>query len=272
MVFSDRFLQLSNRIADAVQDRIRCLVGTPCASDTLYIGADGTPTKYIDDVAEQAILDVLIAEGISLRVISEECGERNIGSSPEFTVIIDPIDGTYNACTGIPFYSLSLAFRYTNEDEVCFGYVNNLATGDIFYAHRGCGAFLNGEGIRISDKQQLREFCVSVYGSASHEKEAQMLCKNVRRIRTMGSVALELCYVAAGKFDALVDMRGSLRLTDVAAGKLIIEEAGATITDGYGAPLKLGDNLVNQKVYMVASNGHMHKEFLKLLAGSSYEG
>jgi myo-inositol-1(or 4)-monophosphatase len=110
-----------------------------------------------------------------------------------------------------------------------------------------------------------------VYGYRSHVEETTTLCKKVRRIRILGSVALELCYVAAGKLDTFVDVRGSLRLTDIAAGKLIIEEAGGTVTDGNGESLKLVDSIVNE-VYMVASNGCAHSELLNLLAGKVHEG
>ena len=262
------FLELSNRIADAVYERIKDVVGTFNANDMVYMGADGTPTKMIDDISEKVILELLEKEGRSFRVLSEECGEKVIGELPEYTIIIDPIDGTYNASFGIPFYSISLAISTKGPQDVCFGYVKNLATGDVFYAEKGKGAFLNTERIQISNKAEVNKFCISIYGYRPHIRETAILCKNVRRVRVLGSVALELCYVAAGKFDAFVDVRGSLRLTDVAAGKLIVEEAGGKVTDGFGAPLKLEDNIMN-KVYMVASNGHAHGKILELSKGGS---
>ncbi|MBN2110887.1 MAG: bifunctional fructose-bisphosphatase/inositol-phosphate phosphatase [Methanosarcinaceae archaeon] len=260
------FLDLSNRIAGAVYERIKDIAGTSNANDVMYMGADGTPTRVIDDMSERAILEILENERRSFRILSEECGEKIIGGIPECTIIIDPIDGTYNASFGIPFYSISLAFTTKSPGEVCFGYVKNLATGDVFHAEKGKGAFLNTERIQISSKAEISRFCISVYGYRPHIEETAELCRNVRRVRVLGSVALELCYVAAGKFDAFVDVRGSLRLTDVAAGKLIVEEAGGKVTDGSGAPLELEDNILN-KVYMVASNGHAHETILKLSKG-----
>jgi myo-inositol-1(or 4)-monophosphatase len=88
--------------------------------------------------------------------------------------------------------------------------------------------------------------------------------KNVRRVRLLGSVALELCYVASGKLDALVDIRGALRVTDVAAGQLILKEAGGLVTDRKGNSLTLPDNVIS-RIEMVASNGHVHEKLLKLL-------
>ncbi|WP_406657072.1 bifunctional fructose-bisphosphatase/inositol-phosphate phosphatase [Methanolobus sp. ZRKC2] len=262
------FLDLSNRIADAVHERIKNVVGTFNANDIVYMGADGTPTKMIDDISEKVILEILEKEGRPFRILSEECGEKIIGDLPKYTIIVDPIDGTYNASFGIPFYSISLAITTNGPQDVCFGYVKNLATGDVFYAEKGKGAFLNTERIQISSKVEINRFCISAYGYRPHIEETATLLKNVRRVRVLGSVALELCYVAAGKFDAFVDVRGSLRLTDVAAGKLIVEEAGGKVTDGSGAPLKLEDNILN-KVYMVASNDHAHETILKLSKGDS---
>ncbi len=265
------FLALCDRIADAANNAIKDIVGTFDANNTLYTGADGTPTKLIDDLSEKAIFELLEKEGLSLRILSEEFGERIIGESPEYTVIIDPLDGTYNAVSGIPFYSVSIAFVRENVNDACFGYVKNLASGDTFFAQKGGGAYLNGKHLKTSDKSDINKYCISVYGYRPHVEETTTLCRKVRRIRILGSVALELCYVAAGKLDTFIDVRGSLRLTDIAAGKLIIEEAGGIVTDGNGEGLKLVDSIVN-KVYMVASNGCAHSDLLELLKGREHEG
>jgi len=264
------FLALCDRIADAANDAIRNVVGTFDANNTLYTGADGTPTKLIDDISEKAIFEQLEKEGLSFRILSEECGERIIGKSPEYTLIIDPLDGTYNAASGIPFYSISIAFIRENVNDACFGYVKNLASGDTFFAQKGKGAFLNGKSLKPSDKPDINKYCISVYGYRPHVEETTTLCRKVRRIRILGSVALELCYVAAGKLDTFIDVRGSLRLTDIAAGKLIIEESGGIVTDGNGESLKLIYTIVN-KVYMVASNGCAHSDLLELLKGREHE-
>jgi myo-inositol-1(or 4)-monophosphatase len=107
------------------------------------------------------------------------------------------------------------------------------------------------------------EFCVSVYGYHPHVTKTTNLCQAVRRIRILGCVSLELCYVASGKLDAFVDVRGSLRLTDVAAGKLIVEEAGGKVSDEKGCKLILQDNVVN-RVHMVATNGLLHQQILNI--------
>ncbi len=256
----------SERIADAVHDTIKGLIGTPEAGRILYTGADGTPTKLIDHVSEKAIFDLIEKERCPFRIISEEAGEKITGSSPEHTILIDPVDGTYNACSGIPFYSVSVAIATKDPDNILFGYVRDLATGDTFRAAVGEGAYLNGERIRPSGTRDISSFCISVYGHRSDTEDAASLSKSVRRIRSLGSVALELCYVASGRIDAFADLRGTMRVTDVAAAKLIVEEAGGMITDGYGDSLKLEDQLMN-RVKVIASNGHAHDGILKLQQG-----
>ena len=270
----NEFLELSERIAKAVHVSVRGIVGTDEAGKILYIGADGTPTKLIDDVSEKAIFEVLGKEDSPFRIISEEAGEKIVGHSPELpdlTLIIDPIDGTYNAVQGIPFYSISLAIASTDLNDIIFGYVRNLANGDTFYAEHGKGAYFNGTKLKTSDNSDIRKFCVSVYGYRQNISAASCLSGNVRRIRSLGSVALELCYVAAGKIDAFADVRGTMRMTDIAAGKLMIEEAGGIVTDGNGYPLKLENQLLS-RVCVIASNGLAHDSILELSTGITNEG
>ena len=271
MQCTGNFLDLSERIADAVHEAIRGLVGTADAGRILYTGADGTPTKLIDDVSEKAIFDLLEKGNTPFRVISEEAGEKIVGNSPDHTIIIDPIDGTHNASLGIPFYGLSIAVTTKDLNDIRFGYVRNLATGDTFYAGEGKGAYLNGKQISPSGNSDISRFCVSIYGYRTNIENAAKLSGSVRRVRALGSVALELCYVAAGMMDAFADVRGTMRMTDIAAGKLIIEEAGGIITNGYGESLKLEDKLMSRDS-VVASNGLAHEMILKLSTGVAHEG
>ncbi|MBP1909007.1 bifunctional fructose-bisphosphatase/inositol-phosphate phosphatase [Methanolobus bombayensis] len=267
---TDNFLVLGDKIAGAVHEAIKELVGSSDAGRILYTGADGTPTKLIDDAAEKAIFKVLSEEHSSFRIISEEAGEKIIGKSPDLTLIIDPIDGTYNASVNIPFYSLSLAITSADLNDIVFGYVQNLANGDTFYAEACKGAYFNGQELRPSDNTDVRKLCVSVYGYRNNMQAAANISTHVRRTRSLGSVALDLCYVAAGKIDAFADVRGTMRITDIAAGKLILEEAGGIVTNGNGESLKLEDQLLS-RVCVIASNGLVHESILKLSAGVANE-
>ena len=260
------FLKLCREAFKATSDSIADLKGTEAASSFVRMGADGTPTSRIDLVAEDAIIEVLKDDGRSMRIISEELGELVLGDSPEFSIVLDPLDGTYNSSVDIPFYSLSLAVSSYDLSELRFGYVSNFALPEEYYANSGKGAYLNGKKIRTSHNSELKKLCVSVYGYRHNVERIRKIYSSVRRVRLLGSVALELCYVASGRLDAFVDVRGALRVTDVAAGQLILAEAGGFVTDGYGNPLRLPDN-VTARVEMVASNGLVHEKLLELLSG-----
>ncbi len=256
------FYELCNDVAEAIQKAVSGLVGKPEAGVTLRIGADGTPTERIDEVAENAALRVLEADGRSMRVVSEELGEKIIGSEPEFTFVLDPVDGTFNAVNNIPFFCVPVAIGNSDLSDIRYGYVKNLVNGDIYTAEKGKGAFCNRRKINVSSLSELSLLSVISY---SHRPHAVAINNhNVRRVRVFGCAALELCYIASGIFDAFIDMRSMLRVTDIAASKLIVEEAGGSVTDGKGMQLSTPLD-VKQRVNMVASNGAAHDKLLEIV-------
>ncbi len=261
------FYKLCDDVASAIQQAVSGLIGKPEAGEILRIGADGTPTERIDEVAENAALRVLEADGRSMRIVSEELGEKIIGSRPEFTFVLDPIDGTFNAVNNIPFFCVPIAIGSSDLSDIRYGYVKNLVNGEIYTAEKGKGAFLNtrylntGTRIHASTLSGLSQFSVISY---SHRPHAEVNNHTVRRVRVFGCAALELCYIASGIFDAFIDMRSMLRVTDIAAGKLIVEEAGGKVTDGRGEPLSTKLD-VTQRVNVVASNGSAHDKLLELV-------
>ncbi|HEY9205668.1 MAG TPA: bifunctional fructose-bisphosphatase/inositol-phosphate phosphatase [Candidatus Methanoperedens sp.] len=256
------YYELCNDVAKAIEEAVSDLVGKPEAGVTLRIGADGTPTETIDEAAENAALSVLEADGRSIRVVSEEIGEKIIGKKPEFTLVLDPIDGTFNAVNNIPFFCAPIAIAGSDLSSIRYGYVKNLINGDIYAAEKGKGAFLNKRKIHVSSRCELSEVSVLSY---SHRPHAFAINNHsVRRVRIFGCAALELCYIASGVFDAFIDMRGMLRVTDIAAGKLIVEEAGGSVTDGKGRQLFTPLD-VRQRVNILASNGSVHEKLLELV-------
>jgi myo-inositol-1(or 4)-monophosphatase len=256
------FYELCNNAAEAVEEAVSDLIGKPEAAVMLRIGADGTPTEKIDEVAENAALSVLEKDGRSIRLVSEELGEKIIGEKPEFTFVLDPVDGTFNAVNNIPFFCVPVAIGNSDLSDIRYGYVKNLVNGDIYTAEKGKGACLNGKKIHVSGLSNLSQLSVISY---SHKPHAISINNHsVRRVRVFGCAALELCYIASGIFDAFIDMRGMLRVTDIAAGKLIVEEAGGLVTDGKGMLLSTPLD-VKQRVNVVASNGHVHDKLLELV-------
>ncbi|MHC1630643.1 MAG: bifunctional fructose-bisphosphatase/inositol-phosphate phosphatase [Methanoculleaceae archaeon] len=255
------YLSIFEAAADAVQDAIRSLAGTSTGGERVAIGADGTPTLRIDRVAEDAAIDVIREGGFGGHVISEELGECRMGEDDDI-IFLDPVDGTFNAITGIPFYAVS--FGHARNGRVLEGLVRNLADGETFTARRGGGARCNGRSIHTSGTSLLEESAMSVYGRKFDPATVLHLGRKVRRFRLLGASALELCYVACGRLDGFIDLRGTLRVTDAAAGVLVTEEAGGRVTDPHGERFQfLSDVTVGQS--LVATNSMIHAKVIEYL-------
>ncbi|NYT05659.1 MAG: bifunctional fructose-bisphosphatase/inositol-phosphate phosphatase [Methanomicrobiales archaeon] len=255
------FLRICDETARRVEEGIAGLAGTPAAGAYVRMGADGTPTKKIDQVAEDIVVAYLRESGFSGTLISEECGKANLGEGAG-TLFLDPIDGTYNAVGGIPFYALSMA--YAEGGTVIRGYVRDLAHGETFYAEKERGAYRNGERIAVSKTRLLEESAMSVYGRKFNPGTVLRLGQRLRRWRLMGASALELCYVAAGRLDGFIDLRDTLRITDAAAGMLICEEAGGIVSDFDGDTILFPDEVTVGKC-LVATNGVIHRKVIEYL-------
>ncbi len=248
-------------ITGAVEDLVRDLVGTHAAAEYMGMGADGTPTQKIDRIVEDSILAYLEANPFCKTLISEEAGRRDI-EGEKGTLFLDPIDGTYNAITGIPFYALSMA--YAEEGVVQEGFVRDLGHGETFFARRGEGAFHDGRPIRVSSTAFLETSAMSIYGRKFNPTRVMQLGRKVRRWRLFGASALELCYVGCGRIDGFIDLRGTLRVTDAAAGMLVCEEAGGEVSDLDGRGIRFPDEVTVGRC-MIATNGVLHHKVIEYL-------
>lgn len=195
------------------------------------MGADGTPTKQVDDLAEQAILALLDdPAGKGIDVLSEEAGF--VDRSGDRVLVIDPIDGTTNATRGIPFYCVSIALGRRSLGDVEAGLVVNLCTSDRFEAVRGQGARLNDRPLRTRADPKK-----SVFATSGMLADDAPSARGV--LRSFGASALEMCLVASGALDGYHYPRPILRVIDVAASTLIIREAGGVVLDREGRDLEL---------------------------------
>lgn len=261
-------IETLREVASEVQKVVQPIKGTKESGEFIKMGADGMPTVKMDDVAEMAAFGVLEKSGIPMVVLSEESGVVRMGESPEYICVLDPVDGTLNAVCGIPFYSISIAIAPYRVDasmnDIELGLVMNLATGDTFEAEKGSGARFNGEKINAKD-ERLDESTLCVYMQNDTEKLSKLL--NVaKRVRSMGSVALELCHVAKGDYHGLVDRRNLLKVTDVAAGKRILEEAGGVVmADGKGNALEPGIMDLKGISIVACSSEKLYKDVAELL-------
>ena len=266
------WLQLLVSCKDNVKTHIRPLLktlGEP--QPDLGKGAGGDPMKLVDLVAEKAIVEVLQEHDVAFTLISEESGVKEFGDAPkQCYVTVDPIDGTTNLIRGLPFYASSIAI----SDEPILSRVYAALVADLFHdttytAQEGEGAYRDGERIWSSAIVSLEEAVIGLDLNTYKVKEVAPqltdLIRETKHIRHFGANALELCYVAEGLTDAFVDIRGKLRTTDVAAGFLILREAGGTITtpEGHALDVKLDPQ---QKIKFIASgNAQIHKTILGLV-------
>jgi myo-inositol-1(or 4)-monophosphatase len=255
------FLACCEEIARAVEDIVQDMASKPEGRQVVRTGAAGTPTRRIDQMAEDFIVDYITTRSLCRTLVSEECGRLDIGG-PRGTIFLDPVDGTHNALAGIPFYALSIA--YAEEGMVKQGFVRDLAHHETFTAKRGEGAFLNGGPIRVSRTALLEESAMSVYGRKFNPASVLFLGQKIRRWRLLGASALELCYVASGRLDGFIDLRATLRVTDAAAGMVVCEEAGGKVTDLEGGRIRFPDEVTVGKC-LVASNGPLHGKVIEYL-------
>lgn len=258
----NNFLSSCREIAGGILDATGGLTGTSSGGEMVGMGADGTPTKRIDAVAEEYAIGYIRDNDLCSTIVSEEAGIVRAGSGNGGTIFLDPIDGTFNAVAGIPFYAVSIA--YAIEGELRYGFVQNLASGEYFYAQNGGGAYRNDQPVTVSNNTLLEESAISVYGRKFDPSPVHELGKKIRRWRLLGASAIELCYVACGRLDGFIDIRRTLRVTDAAAGMLICHEAGGKVTDADGLPVVLIED-VTKGGNMVATNGHLHNKVLEYL-------
>jgi myo-inositol-1(or 4)-monophosphatase len=213
-----------------------------------------------DLASENAIIQLIRAAFPEHTILAEESGVT-LGTGP-YEWIIDPLDGTTNYAHHLPQFSLSIAFAL--EGDILFGLILNPVTGELFCGTQGEGAELNGRPIRVSTTKSVREsLLVTGFPYGLQSVIRPLICRFERclmaaqGVRRLGSAALDLCYVACGRFDGFWEQ--NLAPWDTAAGMLIAQEAGATISDFSNEPYRI------EKKEILATNGLIHQEMTALL-------
>ena len=257
---NEELKQLVHKTADAVSRKIKHAISTEFTKfgNTIGLGADGTVTKYVDKIAEDAALNVIKKSKTNVNILSEEIGF--IDNKAEYTFVLDPIDGTRNASRGIPFYSVSIAIGKKTISDVEYGIVKNIPTGDVFTAEKGFGAFLNKNQIgvpEIPDKEILSSLALG----KNYDKVTLKLAK-CEKVRSLGSASLEMCMVAIGGLDYYVIGREYLRVVDIAASTLILREAGGIVTNILGENLDIPFSLDIHTSVVAACNIDVVKEII----------
>jgi myo-inositol-1(or 4)-monophosphatase len=189
-------------------------------------GRGGDETTAIDQAAEEAILARI--EASAGAVVSEEVGR--VGGSGLPLVVVDPIDGSLNAKRGIPFFALSIAVAEGETmDDVVFGFVHDFGSGEEWTARRGEGAWLNGAALGVvRPKDEVEILSFEATRTSLVARDAPKVADLAHRLRIMGSLALSLCHLAAGRVDAVCSLKPA-RSVDIAAAQLLCAETGLAL-------------------------------------------
>ncbi|HEX9615602.1 MAG TPA: inositol monophosphatase family protein [Bacteroidota bacterium] len=224
------------------------------------LGQETNLVTELDRQAEEIIIRHIRREYPDHDVLAEESGDDDRRS--EYRWIIDPIDGTTNFAHGLPIYSVSIGLEH-NGDLVA-GVVYDPSREELFTAEKGKGASLNRERIRVSGISTLIEsvlvtgFPYDVKSDTGNIRHFQNFLVEAQAVRRLGSAALDLCYVACGRLDGYWEM--SLSPWDMAAGVLLVQEAGGTVTDHEGKASTV------HKRSVLATNGLIHEQMIRILA------
>lgn len=213
----------------------------------------------VDKECETRIRELVAARHPGHEVLGEEQGGP--GSEAEFRWIVDPLDGTVNYAHGFPFYCVSIGVEVRGRVEV--GVVLDSAHDEMFTAVRGSGAFRDGAPIRVSSEERVSRAMLATgfsYDPARKMQNSDVFVRIqpfARGVRRPGAAALDLSYLACGRLDGFWEL--TLNPWDVAAGVLLIEEAGGRVSGADGGEYRLGDPV------LIASNGRIHQELVELL-------
>jgi myo-inositol-1(or 4)-monophosphatase len=235
-----------------------------------FIGKDldvqhKSPTDLVtraDHASEQYLIETIRKSFPDHMINAEEAGQ--LGGVTEHQWFIDPLDGTLNYAHGVPMYSVSLAYAYQGEIEL--GVVLDPARDECFIAEKGQGAFLNDAPMQVSGFENLVD-CMLVTGFPNNMWDSPddntinftHFSKQAQTVRRLGSAALDMAYTAAGRLDGYWET--GIHNWDVAAGGLLIREAGGVVTDYYGK-----DDFLRDPITVVGANLTIHAKMLEVLA------
>jgi len=252
-----------NLITRACMKASRSLIRDFGELENLQVSSKG-PGDFVssaDKRTEKTIIEELQKAHPEYGIVTEETGIIN-KSNIKNRWIIDPIDGTMNFLNGIPQFAISIA--YEEDNEIICGVIFNPITNEMFCAEKGNGAYLNNTRIRVSNKKKLKDALLVTGGPNGASKiknkiysEYINVSNNVSSVRKFGSAALDMAYVACGRFDGY--WQRELNYWDIAAGVIILREAGGFIDffeDDLSYPLKKN---------VLASNSNIHQELKELI-------
>ncbi len=259
----DRPFNINKQVAQKAARLAGRIIMEQLGNTTISEKADNNLVTETDFAAQETIIKIIHDHFPKHSVIAEEQDlSANYGAADLW--IIDPLDGTNNFAHTIPHFSISIA--YARCGQVVMGTIFDPVRNEMFAASRNRGAFLNDTPIRVSETRSLQEAIIATgfyYDRGSVMRKTldsieKLFEANVHGIRRFGSAALDLCWVACGRFDAYFEY--NLSTWDFAAGMLILDEAGGRCTNQSGAQLDLNSTGI------AVSNGKFHEDFLKIVS------
>ena len=253
--------EASNRIYKNVKD----LAGTEDAAGDFGVGAGGDISRNIDITAEQTVLDYLKEIDFECVVLGEECGRVELSDKPKGFVIMDAIDGSANAVRGVPFFCSSLAFATENKlSSITDGVITDLTNGDMYWATKDKGSFLNDKQIKVQQKEPIYKIVGINTSGGSNELMQRMypIFQNHNHTRHFGANALEMALFARGLMDVFIDFRDKIRIQDIAAGCIIVKEAGGLLLDANLNPLDADLSYETRVSFIAAANQKILDEIM----------
>jgi myo-inositol-1(or 4)-monophosphatase len=266
----EAWLDVFTRIGDGVRGVVVPLSGTEAGRHAFEAGAGGDTTVEVDRVAEQVVFSELVAlaeSGETFSVLSEEAGRRDFGAGLPL-ILVDPVDGSLNAKQGVPLYGLMLAvLDGPTVADTLAGLVMNLATGQVWTAVRGRGAWRDGQALEVLERADPdRIELLGLESTPRAIKAAQPLVERAAKIRILGSMALSLSLVAAGGIDVFCAPM-PVRVFDTAASLLLLRETGGVATTMEGGSVgELPCDLSTRTTLLCAPNRQLHEEALRILS------
>lgn len=217
-----------------IYENVKDLPGTENAAGDFGRGAGGDISRNIDIIAEKTVLEFLKEINFECVVLGEECGRVELSKNPKGFVIMDAIDGSANSVRGVPFFCSSLAFAPENRlSSITDGVITNLTNGDMYWASKNKGAFLGDCKIQVNNKEPIYKIVGINTSGAKPELMRKLLpiFEKQNHTRHFGANALEMAMFARGWMDIFIDLRNKIRIQDIAAGYLIVKEAGGLLLD-----------------------------------------
>lgn len=255
--FKERAIEIAREAGIFLKDKLYTV-------HTINYKGDINLVTEVDKISEEIITSKIKTLFPDHDILGEEFTDINSGS--DFRWIIDPLDGTTNYAHGFPFFCVSLALE--KENTVIIGIVYDPMLDEMFVAEKGTGAFLNDREIHVSNTHSIIKSLLATGFPYDIRKDSDnnlnhfnAMILRAQAIRRAGSAALDLAYVAAGRFDGYWELK--LNPWDIAAGWLLVEEAGGLVTDINGGEYYLEASSI------LASNGRIHAEMIDVLKRAS---